>query len=227
MATPPGDGPGQITADGCAVEVYATLRAGDEPALIASAVPPGSSILELGAGAGRVTHELVARGYSVVAVDDSVEMLAHICGAETVVASIEGLDLGRTFDAVLLCSHLINTSVAQQRDEFVATCARHVGPTGCVVIERHAPSWFDNATAAVGMVDGVEIGLQDISRPGPGLLAATVEYRIADRTWTQSFTAERVDDAALAAVPDRYGLVTDRFLDDGATWIRAVPRLVR
>ena len=53
---------------------------------------------------------LLARGYSVVAVDDSPEMLAHIDTAETVVASIEGLDLRRRFDAVLLCSHLVNTS---------------------------------------------------------------------------------------------------------------------
>ncbi len=42
----------------------------------------GASILELGCGAGRVTHPLVALGHPVVAVDESPEMLAHVRGAE-------------------------------------------------------------------------------------------------------------------------------------------------
>jgi SAM-dependent methyltransferase len=223
---PSGNGPGHVTADGCAVDVYATLRATIEPELIASAVPAASSILELGAGAGRVTRELVARGYSVVAVDDSPEMLAHIDTAETVVASIEGLDLRRRFDAVLLCSHLVNTPVATQREAFVATCARHVRPGGCVVIERHQPDWFDTAREGTVIQDGVEIGLSDISRPSVDLLAATVDYRIGARRWTQSFTAERVHDATLIDVLDRHGLTLDRFLDDVGSWVVAVPRQV-
>lgn len=227
MTTPAGGGPGHITADGCAVEVYATLRAGVEPDLIASAVPANASILELGAGAGRVTRELVARGFTVVAVDDSAEMLAHISGAETVVSSIEGLDLGRRFDAVLLCSHLVNTSSAAQREEFLAVCARHVSADGCVVIERHQPDWFDHAGDAVVEQDGVEIRLRDVARPGAGLLSATVEYRIGEQVWTQSFTAERVDDQALEALLERHGLAVERVLDDAGTWLRAVPRLLR
>jgi len=55
-----------------------------EPEIVHAAVPPGASILELGAGAGRVTHPLVALGHPVVAVDESAEMLARIRGAETV-----------------------------------------------------------------------------------------------------------------------------------------------
>lgn len=208
--------------------MYTALRAGPEPDLIASAVPPGSSILELGAGTGRVTRELAARGYQVVAVDDSAEMLAHIEGVEgveTLVADIEDLDLGRRFDAVLLCSHLVNTSVPAQREAFLATCARHVHADGCVVIERHQPAWFDTATEGAAVQDGVEIRLRDISRPGPNLLSATVEYRIDDRRWTQSFTAERVNDATLTELLDRHGLRIDRFLDEPKMWIKAVPRL--
>jgi SAM-dependent methyltransferase len=222
MTVPTAEGPGELSKDGCSVEVYATLRAGVEPDIIAAAVPTGGSILELGAGAGRVTRELLARGYSVVAVDDSAQMLAHIEGTETVLAGIEGLDLGRRFDAVLLGSHLINTSDVGQREAFVAACARHTSPGGCVVIERHAPEWFATAIETSAGQDGVGIALRDISRPGEGLLSATVEYRIEDRIWTQTFTAERVDDGGLSVILARHGLVIDRYLDDAGAWISAI-----
>ena len=74
--------------------------------------------------------------------------------------------------------------------------------------------------------DGVEIGLSDISRPSVDLLSATVDYRIGARRWTQSFTAERVNDATLIDVLDRHGLTLDRFLDDVGSWVVAVPKQV-
>ncbi|WP_220182865.1 class I SAM-dependent methyltransferase [Sphaerisporangium album] len=75
-----GTGPGAITPDGCAVDYYATLKPRGEPERIHAAIPEGASILELGAGAGRITHSLLALGHEVVAVDESAEMLAHIRG---------------------------------------------------------------------------------------------------------------------------------------------------
>lgn len=45
------------------------------------AAPPGAEILELGAGAGRITHGLLALGHPVVAVDQSPAMLALVEGA--------------------------------------------------------------------------------------------------------------------------------------------------
>ncbi len=217
-----GTGPGAITADGCSVEVYAALPAGVEPDIVAAAVAPPASLLELGAGAGRVTHALIAQGYRIVAVDDSPEMLARITGAETVLSSIEGLDLGRRFDGVLLCSHLIN-SPAPQRDAFLATCARHVATNGCVVIERHEPAWFDEAEAVTVEVGGVVMSLGEIAHPAPGQLSAVMTYRIGDQTWTHRFTTERVDDTQIATSLDRQGLRFDRWLDSAGRWIRAVP----
>ncbi|HEY9348562.1 MAG TPA: class I SAM-dependent methyltransferase, partial [Inquilinus sp.] len=102
-----GTGPGVHTRDGCAVELYRRLPHDGEAEIVAAVVPAGGSILELGSGPGRVTHALVARGYAVTAVDNAAEMLAHVRGAETVLADIEDLDLGRTFAAVLLASTLI------------------------------------------------------------------------------------------------------------------------
>ncbi|HEY4729305.1 MAG TPA: hypothetical protein VIJ32_14125, partial [Actinomycetes bacterium] len=64
---------------------------------------------------------------------------------------------------------------------------------------------------------------RDLRRPGPGLLAATVEYQVGDRVWTQWFTAERLDDQALAAALGEAGLLVDAYLTGDGSWVRAVP----
>jgi SAM-dependent methyltransferase len=194
-----------------------------EPEIVHAAVPPGASILELGAGAGRVTHPLVALGHPVVAVDESAEMLARVRGAETVRARIQELDLGRRFDAVLLASFLVNTAERDVRRRFLQASRRHLGEGGCVLLQRHPPAWFEEAAEGEGVAGGVSHRLRGLRRPAPGLLAATVEYRAGDRTWTQSFTAERLDDDALAAALGEAGLDLDAYLTGDGSWVRAVP----
>ena len=218
-----GTGPGTITPDGCAVELYALLEPTGEPEIVHAAVPAGASVLELGAGAGRVTHRLLALGHPVVAVDESAEMLARIRGAATVPATIQGLRLVRRFDVVLLASFLVNTDDRDVRGRFLETCRRHVRDGGCVLIQRHPPAWFDEATEGEGVAGGVLHRLRDLRRPGPGLLAATVEYQVGDRVWTQTFTAERLDDEALAAALAEAGLAVDAYLTGDGSWVRAVP----
>jgi SAM-dependent methyltransferase len=88
--------PVEVAPDGSPVEIYRRLPPGGEAELIHGAVGRHASILELGCGAGRVTHELVRLGHWVTAVDESAEMLAHVRGAEVVETVIEELDLGRT-----------------------------------------------------------------------------------------------------------------------------------
>ena len=218
-----GTGPGAITPDGCAVELYVLLQPMGEPEIVHAAVPADASVLELGAGAGRVTNRLLALGHPVVAVDESAEMLARIRGADIVRARIEGLDLHRRFDVVLLASFLVNTDDRDVRGRFLATCRRHVRDGGCVLIQRHPPAWFDEAAEGEGIAGGVLHRLRDLRRPGPGLLAATVEYQVGDRVWTQTFTAERLDDEALAAALAEAGLAVDAYLTGDGSWVRAVP----
>ena len=98
----------EAAPDGSPVELYALLPEGGEGELVARAVPTGGSILELGCGVGRLTRQLVVRGYDVTAVDESEAMLEHVRDAETVCGRIEGLDLGRRFDAALLASNLLS-----------------------------------------------------------------------------------------------------------------------
>ncbi len=105
-----GTGPGALTPDGCAVELYSRLSLGDGPDIIASAVPAGAHILELGSGVGRMTHPLRERGFTVTAVDEFPEMLERVRGARTICAPIEDLDLDETFDVVLLASFLVHTA---------------------------------------------------------------------------------------------------------------------
>ena len=218
-----GSGPGVITPDGCSVELYALLPPMGEPEIVHAAVPAGASILELGTGAGRVTHPLVGLGHPVVAVDESPEMLAHIRGAETVRAPIQGLDLGRRFDAVLLASHMVNTDDDRLRRQFLEACRRHLNDGGCVLLQRHQPAWFEEAAEGERTSGEVTFRLRDLRRPAPGLLAATVEYQVGDRVWTQWFTARRLDDAELADVLAQAGLVVDAYLTGDGSWVRAVP----
>jgi SAM-dependent methyltransferase len=230
-----GSGPGVITPDGCSVELYALLPPMGEPEIVHDAIPPGASILELGAGVGRMTRPLVALGHPVVAVDESGEMLARIggvagdlsahgsVGVETVRARIEELDLGRRFDAVMLASFLVNEPDGDLRGRFLRACRDHVGDDGCVLVQRHPPAWFDEAAEGERTSGGITFRLRDLARPEPELLSATVEYQVGERVWAQWFTARRLDDAALAAALAEAGLTVDAYLTGDGSWVRAVP----
>jgi SAM-dependent methyltransferase len=211
-----------ITPDGCAVDFYALMPDFGEPAIVHEAAGAGAAILELGSGAGRVTHPLIALGHAVVAVDESPEMLAHVRDAETVCARIQDLDLGRRFGAVLLASHLINAD-EEARRIFLDACRRHVADDGCVIIQQHSPEWFAAARDGETARDGVIYRLRDVSRPAPNLVSATVEYVVGDRCWTQTFTTTRLDETELAATVAAAGLRLDRYLTEDRSWFRAVP----
>lgn len=219
-----GTGPGVITPDGCAVEFYALLPPGQEPEIVHAAAPSTrASVLELGAGTGRIADALVELGHPVVAVDESPEMLAHVRRAETACAQIESLALGRRFDVVLLASHMINAPEESIRRTFLETCARHVSDEGCVIIQQHPPGWFTSIAESEDEAGGIAFRLRRLSRPAPGLVSATAEYQAGDRVWTHSFTAARLDEPALHAALGDAALAFDRYLTDDHQWLRAVP----
>lgn len=220
-----GTGPGPITPDGCAVDYYAMLTPRGEPELVHGAVPAGASILELGAGAGRITHSLLALGHPVTAVDESPEMLAHIEGAEKVCSPIQSLSLGRTFDVVLLMSFVIETADDELRRAFLRACREHVADGGLVILQRKPPEWYDTVGPSERLTDdGHVLRMTDVSRPEPGLLAATMEYTVGDRRWTHFFLSRRLDDDFLARELDDAGLAMDGFIGGDRGWVQAVPR---
>jgi SAM-dependent methyltransferase len=215
-----GAGPGVITPDGCAVDLYRLLPPGETEAdLIVGVVPPQASVLELGAGCGRVTQCLVQRGLSVVAVDESAEMLASIDYTPTVQSTIEDLELDGTFDAVVLGSHLINTPDRSGATALLAACAKHMRDDGVAIVERHAPDWFDHACETTNEAGGNTYGLVDLHREEPGLLSATALYRVGDREWRHAFTTRRVDDAELNRLVTAAGLQVANVLEDSGSWI--------
>jgi SAM-dependent methyltransferase len=218
-----GTGPGALTPDGCSVEFYAMMPDFGEPQIIHDAVSPGASILELGCGAGRITHRLIELGHLVVGVDESPEMLAHVTDAETVCSPIEDLALGRRFDVVLLPSHLINSPETPVRAALLATCRRHVSDGGCVIIQQHPPEWFATAHESERVVAGVTLRMRDVSRPAPDLVSGTVEYVADDRRWTQTFTAMQLSEPLLAANLAAADLRLDRYLTPNQAWLRALP----
>jgi SAM-dependent methyltransferase len=208
--------------DGSPVELYARMPTFGEPELVHGVIPAGAEILELGCGAGRMTHRLLELGHPVTAVDNSAEMLARVRGATTVEAEIEDLDLGRRFGCVLLASQLINVG-DDERAAFLSTCARHVSPDGVVLIQRYDPVWAADPTPSVTEKGGVRIRVLEPRREG-GTLRATVEYEVDGRTWRHGpFTSHILDEAELEAQLMEHGLRMDRWLDDRATWLAAVP----
>ena len=217
-------GPGPITADGCAVDVYTRLPALGEPEIVHGAVPAGATVLDLGCGSGRVAHGLIELGHPVVGVDQSAEMLEHVRGAETVHAPIAGLRLDRRFDAVLLASHLVNCPDSGERRALWATAARHLAPGGRAIVEWHPPSWFDTVPAGAGALGELRVELTDVVRAGD-LLSATVRYWSDSELWTQAFTARRLTERDLERELAESGLRFDGWLTDDHAWFAAAAPL--
>jgi SAM-dependent methyltransferase len=211
-----------VARDGSPVAVYLALPAGPAPLLIHDAIPPASSILELGCGPGRLTRVLVALGHRVTAVDDSAAMLAHVTGAEAVLADLFDLDLGRCFDVVLAASHLINEGDPAAQAQLLRVCRRHVSGDGVVLVERYPPGWLLDAAPGARDVGPVHVTYE----PGPiegATRHAAVVYRVGTASWRQEFVARDVDDDDLRRLAGAANLRVAGVLDDDATWVRLVP----
>jgi SAM-dependent methyltransferase len=203
--------------------VYLALPPGDTPAIIHDAMPRrGGSIVELGSGTGRITRPLIELGHTVVAVDNSQAMLAHIDFAETVLGDVLALDLGRTFDAVVAGSHLINAPDVGQRLALLEVCRRHVAPDGAVLIERYEPTWAAHPTPNQSQLGPVHIAFEPLE-VRTGWFRGRVTYTIDERTWTQEFTAACVSDNMLAKEAEAAGLRLTEWLNDSRTWAHFTP----
>lgn len=213
-----------ITRDGSPVELYTLLRHTGEADVIHTAVRPNGTILELGAGAGRVTHALISLGHTVTAVDFSNEMLANISGAETVCADIELLRLNRTFDGVVLGQTLMNTNDDAQRDAFLQTCRAHVSENGVVLAEVHRHTLLDRATPGLLFEDpdGIRLSWLNVERLGD-VVSGTLEYRLGERVWTHTFTTRYLNQDAIEAALEQNGLRFGRWLGE-SRWFSATLR---
>ncbi|MEU6909843.1 class I SAM-dependent methyltransferase [Streptomyces coeruleorubidus] len=217
-----GTGPGAITPDGCAVEFYSRLPVGDEPDVIAAAVPVGARILELGSGVGRMTHALLERGFEVTAVDESAEMLERVRGARTICSPIEDLALAEKFDVVLLASFLVHAGDAEVRRGLLRTCVRHVAEGGCVLIQREGEDYHTNVPRERVDPSGFTVRVVSSEPVGDGVNSVRAEYEFPDAVWTHTFRARPLTTALFEEALEETGLRVDQYLTEDRTWVRAV-----
>ncbi|WP_106982197.1 class I SAM-dependent methyltransferase [Streptomyces sp. NRRL WC-3626] len=222
-----GTGPGAITPDGCAVELYSRLPVGDEPDIIAAAVPAGARILELGCGVGRMTHALLERGFDVTAVDESAEMLERVREARTIRGPIERLDVGETFDVVLLASFLVHAGDVEVRRGMLRTCARHLAEGGCVLIQREGENYHTDLPRERVDPSGFTVRIVSADPVGDGVDSVHAEYLFPDATWTQTFRARPLTREQFEEALAEADLTVDRYLTDDRTWVRTVRKSSR
>jgi SAM-dependent methyltransferase len=208
--------------DGSPVEVYARMVDLGESALVDSLVRPRSRILELGAGAGRVTKALLARGHQVVAVDESEAMLVYTTRLTTAVQSkIEDLKLRERFDCVLLCGHLINAPRAKRR-RFLRVCRQHVASDGLLVIQRLDSKLSGWDVGVKRELPPFQVQLLDLLVED-GVAYGAMEYCLGRRAWIQHFALEILTDEDLNAELMSAGFEEFVSVDPGGTWVVVRP----
>ncbi|MFC8127528.1 class I SAM-dependent methyltransferase [Streptomyces sp. NPDC057302] len=223
-----GTGPGAITPDGCAVDLYARLTVGDEPDVVAGAVRAGAHILELGSGAGRVTRPLLERGFRITAVDESSEMLEKVSALDgrvrTIRSPIETLDLGERFEVVMLASFLVHTGDVSVRRGMLRACRSHVTDDGCVLIQREGADYHTNLPRERVDPGGFTVRILSAEPVGDGVNEVRAEYVFPDAVWTQTFRARPLTKEEFEQVLlEEAGLRVDKYLTEDGTWVRAVP----
>jgi SAM-dependent methyltransferase len=109
------------------------------------AYQPGS-VLDAGCGTGRVAIELARHGIDVVGVDVDGSMLSTARGLAPEIDWVESdlrvLDLGRTFDVVVMAGNVPLFTPPGTQPELVAAVARHVVPDG-VLVAGFSCDWAD------------------------------------------------------------------------------------
>ena len=98
-----------------------------------------ASVLDAGCGTGRVAAELSGRGFDVIGVDLDPTMLGKARsrdpGLRWVVGDLadDGLDLGRTFDLVVMAGNVMIYLEPGTEGRVVSNLARHLVPGGMMV----------------------------------------------------------------------------------------------
>jgi SAM-dependent methyltransferase len=153
------------------------------------------TVLDLGCGTGAHARRLADRGYEVVGVDISPEMLriarrAEREGDSGSVAYVEGdiraIRLDREFDAVVCMFAVLGYQTADEDVSRALETARvHLAPGGPFVFDV----WYGPAVEAIGPSDrqrlvrgdGVEIERFASARLEPDAHLCTVSYRLVTR----------------------------------------------
>lgn len=120
------------------------------PDLLSAATPPPKTLLELGSGGGSLAFHL-KRHFTVTLSDLSEQMLAVSRATnpecEHVQGDMRSLDLGRTFDLVLIHDAIMYMTDADSMRATLRTVARHCRPGGaCVLMPDFVKEEFEPST---------------------------------------------------------------------------------
>jgi SAM-dependent methyltransferase len=108
----------------------------------------GANILEFGSGTGKHGRLLAERGYQVMGIERSEEMVAQALqknGFSSQQGDIRSVQLGRTFDAVISLFHVVSYQVSNEDVRAVfSRAAEHLQPGGLFVFDV----WYSPAVYA-------------------------------------------------------------------------------
>lgn len=156
--------------------------------------PRPMSVLDAGCGTGRLAIELARRGCDVVGVDLDQDMLDYAVSNAPDLTWVYGdlatVDLGRSFDAVVMIGNVMVFCRPVDRPRIVANLARHVAPGGVLVAgnavegvdDGFDPNELDRDAAAAGLVAEPRFSTWARDADDGGRYVVTVHRRARART---------------------------------------------
>ena len=151
-----------------------------------------SSVLDAGCGSGRVAIELARRGVDVVGADVDRSMLAaareRAPDIEWVESDLAALNLGRTFELVVMAGNVPLFTPEGTHAAVVAGCARHVAPEGLLIAgfqlgRGYELEDYDAHATAAGLVLRDRFATWDAEAfPGDGTYAVSVQDELGELT---------------------------------------------
>ncbi|WP_204081394.1 class I SAM-dependent methyltransferase [Mycobacterium riyadhense] len=215
-----------LANDGSVLEILRRQPATGEVDVIRDLLRPNCSVLDLGAGVGRIANPLVEHGYQVTAVDDCADLLAEVRGARTICARIEELRLPEKYDGVLLATNLINYPGIDLRRGVLATVAQHLKPTGKAIIQWRPPLWF--ASSRLGRtyrrVEGPRVLTRTFHTDRGGIVEGELTWECDGQMWKQPFRFERIAGDDLRRELDCAGLKSDTSDLESTEWLEVSHR---
>ncbi|HEV2533104.1 class I SAM-dependent methyltransferase [Phenylobacterium sp.] len=180
---------GSMSAAFYDVVTAADARLAGDVEVYAGLAPAGGSVLELGAGSGRITAELAQRGFEVTGVDLSRTMLEQAERRRAALApevaarialklgDMTALDLKRGFDLVI-CPYftLAHVPAGQAWKNSFRTAARHLAPGGLAAF--HLPR-----LSLMSQVSPPDPGAVVLDEPLPG--GGRLRLRVLQRGFRQ------------------------------------------
>jgi len=96
-----------------------------------------TTVLDAGCGMGRVAIEVANRGVAVTGVDLDPAMLdrarKNAPECNWLAANLATLDLGQTFDVVVMAGNVLPFAKEEERPAIVEALCKHVGPGGLLI----------------------------------------------------------------------------------------------